>query len=79
MDRLDTVRSLMSSLFDIAADQISADARPSDIPEWDSVGHLNLMLALEDAFGVQLSIHDMSRLNSVSAILKHIEAMSPTE
>ena len=79
MDHLDTVRNLVSSLFGIAPDRISADARPSDIPEWDSLGHLNLMLALEDAFGVELSIDDMSRLNSVGAILKHIEAMAPTE
>lgn len=32
---------------------------PDDIPEWDSLGMLNILLSLEDAFGVRLEQSDL--------------------
>jgi acyl carrier protein len=34
------------------------------IPEWDSVGHMQLMAALEDAFSVELDVDDIIEFSS---------------
>src|SRR3954469_1011837 len=43
-----------------------ADAGPGQVPGWDSLGALKLLLALEEAFGVTLTEHDMVRAKSVA-------------
>jgi acyl carrier protein len=35
-----------------------------DIPEWDSVGHMGLVAALEDEFGIELDVDDIIDMSS---------------
>jgi acyl carrier protein len=79
MDRFETIRDLMADLFGVPADRITTESSQDDIPEWDSISHLNLMLALEDAFGVSLDVEDIRRLRSVNAILKFVESACPSK
>ena len=36
----------------------------NDIPEWDSIGHMTLMSALEDAFDISLDTDDIIDFSS---------------
>jgi acyl carrier protein len=36
----------------------------NDIPEWDSIGHMTLMSALEDAFNITLDTDDIIDFSS---------------
>lgn len=78
MDRFETVRDLIAATLGLARGQITPQTRQADVAEWDSVGHLNLMLALEDTFGVHLEVEDMARLNSVEAMLHFLETACPS-
>jgi acyl carrier protein len=40
---------------------------------WDSVAHIQLMIAIEEEFGVQLTAAEMAAMTSVPAILKVLE------
>jgi acetyltransferase-like isoleucine patch superfamily enzyme/acyl carrier protein len=42
------------------------DDGPREIPHWDSLGALKLLLALEEAFGVTLSEHDLAGATRVA-------------
>ena len=35
-----------------------------DIPEWDSVGHMTLMAAIEEAFDIMLEVEDIMDFSS---------------
>ena len=35
-----------------------------DIKEWDSVGHMNLMVVIEDEFGIEMDIDDITDFSS---------------
>lgn len=59
--------------FGVAPETVSRETVQEDIEGWDSVGHLNLMLMLEDGFGLQLEIEDMEKLTSVASILEHVD------
>ena len=71
--RIAAVRGLMAETFGVPEQRIGVDTRQSDVAEWDSVGHLNLMLGLEDTFELRLDVEEMGRLTSVEAILDHLE------
>lgn len=46
------------------ADAMSFD----DIPGWDSVGHMNLVMELESHFGISLDMDEIIGLDSVGAV-----------
>ena len=73
LNRFETLRETMAVTFGIETDRINANSTQNQVPEWDSVAHLNLMLALEDTFNVRLTVQDMQRLTSVPDILRHLE------
>lgn len=66
------VRQTIATCFGLAEDAIDAETRQADVEAWDSVGHLNLMLLVEDVFGVQLDVPDMERLTSVRALVEFL-------
>jgi acyl carrier protein len=77
-DRFETVRQLISAAFNVPAEQIREETVQADVATWDSLGHLNLMLMLEDQFAVSLDVDDMAKLTSVSAILDFLTARCPS-
>ena len=63
----------MVEILQVPEDKITPDLKQEDLEGWDSLQHLNLMLALEQEFGVTLDVDDLSTLTSVPAILKYLE------
>lgn len=49
---------------------LTPDSVSDDFPaQWDSMGQVNLIMALEEAFGVYIEPEDFETLKSVAAIL----------
>jgi acyl carrier protein len=48
-----------------------------DIPAWDSITHIQLIFAVEEEFGINLSMKDLESLDDVgalrAAIARHLE------
>ena len=40
-----------------------------DLPAWDSVSHIQLVFAVEEAFGITLSMKDLEGLADVGALI----------
>ena len=55
---LDQVRQMLADLLERPLDDISAESAPSNLDGWDSLVHLNLVLAVEQRFGVFLEPED---------------------
>lgn len=62
------LRQVMSSVFGIDVSQLNADASSTTIAEWDSVRHLQLMLAVEEEFGLQFEVDELVSLRSLESI-----------
>lgn len=78
MDPFDRVRKLMAEIFQVSEDKITRGTGQDDLEGWDSVGHLNLMLALEQEFSVALEVEDLSALTSVPEILDYLKSSCPS-
>jgi acyl carrier protein len=45
----------------------------ADVPTWDSLSNINMIIAVEKAFGVKFSIKDVRNLKNVGELLELIK------
>lgn len=64
------LRAVVARVLGVAPASIDADSGPHSIPAWDSAGHVNLILALEQEFGVTFDEDEVVELVSVEAIVQ---------
>lgn len=75
---LEQVRSIASDIFTVPVDRLDTSSSPDTIESWDSIQHLNLVLALEEKFNLQLSPEEIERMGSIGKICDLIEAKLQT-
>lgn len=71
---LDQVRQVASDIFAVPIESIGADSSMDTIEPWDSMQHLNLVLALEEQFDVHFSPEEMEGMRSLGTIAAMLEA-----
>jgi acyl carrier protein len=76
MDINERLTDVFRSVFNDESIELSDDMTASDIDEWDSIAHINLIFAVEEEFGIKFSTGDLNSLGSVgdlrSAVGKRI-------
>jgi acyl carrier protein len=65
----------VASVFGLSDDEVKPESSQENVPDWDSVGHLKLILAIEDAYGVQFSTAQIPELMSVAAIQRALDKL----
>jgi acyl carrier protein len=70
---LPQVRSIAADIFNVAEDSISPASSPETLEGWDSVQHLNFVLALEERFGFQLSPEEIDRMRTIADIAQIVD------
>ncbi len=63
MSNLEKYRKAFMDTFEITEDQLEG-LKYQDIEAWDSVGHMGLIAALEDAFDIMMDTDDIIDFNS---------------
>lgn len=71
---LEEVRQTVAEVFFVDVAAVTADSSPESIPAWDSIGHLNLILATEQRFGVTFDPDQIPQLTSVQSIATAVAA-----
>lgn len=59
---------IFADIFDLEPDEIHDDLTPEDVQLWDSLNHLKLVTAVEQAFGVQFTMSELQSINSVAKL-----------
>lgn len=65
---LPQVRAIAADVFGVPEERIDRDSSPESIEGWDSIQHLNFVLALEERFGFQLSPEEMDAMRTIGQI-----------
>ena len=58
----DRIRNVMSSVFETSLNEINEQSSTDSIDSWDSVRHLNLILALEEEFNISIPDEEVGSL-----------------
>jgi acyl carrier protein len=69
---LGKVRQAFKAAFDVDPETITMETSASDIPLWDSVGHLTLASNLEEVFGITLDVDELMEMENVREIVRVI-------
>ena len=69
----DTVRAIASDVLGLSVADITPDTSTDTAPNWDSVQHLNLVLALEQALGLTFEPEELDQMKSIRQIVTLVE------
>ncbi len=71
---LEKIKEILAQQFEVSADSISVETNIVDDLGADSLDVVELIMSVEDEFGVQISDEDAALLPTVGKILEYIEA-----
>jgi acyl carrier protein len=74
MTVLDQVRTAAADVLQVSPEKITASTTPEQMENWDSVQHLNLVLALETQFGIEFEPEEIEQMKSIGKIAALVEA-----
>jgi acyl carrier protein len=64
---------IFRDVFDNDALVVSEGMTAADVPTWDSLSNINMIIAVEKSFGVKFSIKDVRSLKNVGELLELIK------
>ena len=62
------IKNVMAAVFKTSVEQIQDDSSPETIESWDSLGHMNLVVALEEEFVIEFKDDEIVEILTFSAI-----------
>lgn len=65
---MDELRRVVAETLRVPVESLSAASNNASVPGWDSVGHLNLVLAIEEHFHVRFTTEEIARMTDLAAI-----------
>lgn len=71
------VTHAVAEVLGVRKDQVGIETRAADLEAWDSFGHVRIVLALEQLFGVEMSMADIEAADSVAGLCTIVEAGTP--
>ena len=74
---LPNVRALIAEALQVTIDEIPPDLAFGGIKQWDSMGHMGIMLLLEECYSVSIDADVIATLTSVPAICTHLAEHEP--
>jgi acyl carrier protein len=69
------VFKIVSQVMGVPLEEISEESSPDTISQWDSLQHMNLVLALEEEFKIQFSGDQTVSMLNVKLILLTLEEL----
>ena len=67
------IKEIMATVFQVPVSEITEGTSNDTLPGWDSLQHLNLIVVLEETFGIEFSEEEMENLLSFANIREYIK------
>ena len=74
MPVIERLAAIFEKVFDVETDEFSPDLTPEDVLRWDSLGHMTLIMDLEDEFKVNFDVDEITEMTSAGKIIEMIQA-----
>jgi len=67
------VQMILAESIQVPEDMINPDMAFGDLPQWDSLGHMEVMMRLEEEFGIEITTDTIANLISIPEICQYLE------
>ena len=75
---MDELKQLIATTLQVPVANIGDDASVDSIPQWDSLAHLNLVMAVEKQYGVKFTLDEIVELRDLPAIRRLVQKKKAT-
>lgn len=69
---IDALTPVFQDVLDAPGLRLTAGTSASDVPGWDSVAHITLVVAIEQRFGMRFNTAELEELRNVSDLVRLI-------
>ena len=69
-----TIIEIFQDILDVKKGTVSLKTTSSDIDQWDSVATVNIIVALEEEFGIKFKLEDIQTLETVQDFVDLVQA-----
>lgn len=76
MTTFDKIRNIIAEALNVSPETITENLAMEDIPQWDSMGNMAIIAALEEKLEIEFPLDDLFELNSVPALVAEIDQIS---
>jgi acyl carrier protein len=73
MSAFELLQKTIASTLKVTPEKITETTSDQNLAAWDSLGHVNLIMALEQTYDLVIEVEDFSRLNSVASITRYLK------
>lgn len=67
------LKRIMSRIFEIPFEEITEDTSVDTVEKWDSLNHMNLILALEEAFNIAFSADEIADMLNYELVVMRLK------
>ena len=71
---LDDVVEIMTGVLGLASGSLTLDSSMETVAQWDSLQHINVIMDVEQRFGIVLSPEEVMELHTVRSIVNIVQA-----
>ena len=65
---------IFQDIRDVKKGTINLETTPSDIDQWDSIATVNIIIALEEEFGIKFKLKDIQTAKTVQDFVELVQA-----
>ena len=73
MANKDKYEKIFIKCFGLDKSKLKKDVKYNSVPKWDSVGHMNMIAKLEDAFKISMEMDDIIDFSSYKVGIKMLK------
>ncbi|MBI9080442.1 MAG: acyl carrier protein [Pseudodesulfovibrio sp.] len=70
--------TVIANVMNVPADSVNDNSSPDNIEQWDSIKHMNLVLALEQEFSVQFDDEQVADMLSAELVVETLREVDVT-
>ena len=71
----DKLKQILSSTLNVPEEQIKEESSVENVEGWDSLAHLNIILSLEQSFGISISPEEAIEMTSLTSMRKKLREL----
>ena len=68
--------NLVAHTFSLDTNRLSLSSTQGEIEQWDSLGHLQLIMAVESEFNIKFKASEISEINNLKVLTEKIQQHS---
>ncbi len=73
------VANVFQKAFGLDINSFSSNLVPEEVPNWDSIGHMNLVMYLEQEFDQRFEVDEIMEMSSPAKILEILKSKGVSE